>query len=84
MEFIEQELNKVYAFKLLEVWVEVCKEYDVEYDIEKIKDTWVAKPDNEMEAMLKQFGSGTGNVPAEFWVEKAKADFYERVKNIEL
>ena len=79
---LEEQLRAAYEEKLLNLWVDICREYGVDYTVHKFKDGFVAKPDNEYEAMLKQYGSGTQGVPAEFWVEKAKQEFYKRMNAV--
>jgi len=67
-----QNLNKKLKRIVLEKWVELAREEGIEYEIVEQDGDVIAKPVNEQEAMLKQFGSGTKNIKAEFWFEDVK------------
>jgi len=67
--------------KILEMWSEITMEAGIKYVVKEVNGICIAIPESEYDAMLKQFGSGIDNIPAEFWIEKAKKKLYERIKN---
>lgn len=82
-------LSKKWVYKqkeiLCDLWVEMSKDpkLDIpEYQKIKIANTPGARPIDEFKALLKQFGSGTLGIEAEFWLERAKTEFFKRVKTI--
>lgn len=63
---------------LIEIWIETAAEFDIEYVWEN--DELVLK--DEEAAMLRQFGSGTQGVAAEFWYEQVMEAFKKKVRNM--
>jgi len=76
---LEQQLQDKLAPSGLELWKEICKTYGVDYNITKdAHEEWIAAPTAEYEARMKQFGSAIAQKKAEFWFEKAQAEWYQK------
>lgn len=77
IEDVENELRK----KILDEWIEIAEDLGVEYIQEEIEGELMATPVDPAKAMLKQFGSATLGVPAEFYIEKGLDQLAKKVKN---
>lgn len=80
---LEDQLNALRR-KAMELWIEITAEYDVPYEIAVQAGKEVLQPVNPEEAKLKQYGSASQDVEAEFWYEQSVIEFNKRVKELKI
>ena len=81
MDF-DSDIEKLITEPALKLWQEICNEYDIEVEIVAKGDKQIAQPVDPETAKLRNLGSGNQGIPAEFWFQKAKNEFYRRLNEI--
>ena len=75
------DVERLLTLALLLLWLDVAKEFDVDYRIHERDGRYIAVAGDPEEARLRNFGSITVGVAAEFWFPKAQSRFKTRARN---
>lgn len=82
-QFITQNFEKQYGDKLRNLWVEVAKEFSVEYEIVKgAGGKKLLRAKDPASLMALQFGSGTLAIRPERTYDKIKKEFQKRAAKV--
>lgn len=77
IEDIEEHFQKTYKDDAIKLWKEITEKYGVEYEV--VGKDKILEPKDYLDALKKNFGSGTEGVKATFWFSKAIKEFSERI-----
>lgn len=67
-------------YAIVSTYVKVANEMGIPHELQLIDGEWSAVPIDQMSAALKQFGSASLGIKAEFWAEKVQLEVERRLK----